>query len=306
MKVVITGATGFVGQWLINELLQQGDDITIIARNPEHISEEWRKRIHIVKASLWNLKDLRTEDFTCETADIFFHLGWAGTSGLERADYDLQIQNLHASCEAVKLAKRLQCGRFVNAGSIMEYEVIHSIPQDAVLPGMGNVYSVAKLAADFLGKIIATNEGIDYINVIISNIYGAGERSARFLNTTLKKMLNNKEIPLTHCRQMYDFIYVSDAVKAIALAGKIGEKNSAIYIGNTEQYPLKDFIIQMKEVLGSQSELLFGKVPLTGATIEYNDFDSKKLEKMGFKPEISFAHGIELTRDWILEEDNEH
>lgn len=71
-----------------------------------------------------------------------------------------------------------------------------------------------------MAKIVSVNAEIEYINVIISNIYGAGEESERFFNTTLRKMMNHEKIPLTHGEQMYDFIYVSDAVRAIILAGK--------------------------------------------------------------------------------------
>lgn len=304
MRAIVTGATGFVGKWLVNELLQQNDDVTVIVRNRERIPEEWKTSLHIIESSLEKISQLTKKDFYGENADIIFHLAWDGTSGPERAETGRQLRNVQYTCDMVKLAKMLNCSRFVNAGSIMEYEAMQYIPADGTVPGMGYIYSTAKLAADFMAKTVAVNSGIEYINVIISNIYGAGEESERFFNTTLKKMMNHDKIPLTHGEQMYDFIYVTDAVKAIILAGKKGEKNTAYYIGNSTQYPLKHFIIQMKEVLESRSELGFGEVPFRGNGLSYNEFDTGRLVHLGFRPEVDFAKGIYLTREWMLKGEN--
>lgn len=306
MKIVVTGATGFVGKWLVKELLKQGDEVTVVVRSKMRIPDEWTSKVQIVETDLEGLSKLDKKDFPWDCADMFFHLAWAGTAGMERANTELQLQNVQAACDAVRLASRLECGRFVNAGSIMEYEAMQYISADGSTPGMGNIYSTAKLTADFMAKTVATKEGIAYINVVISNIYGAGEKSARFLNTTLRKMLHNESVELTHGCQLYDFIYVTDAAKQIVLAGKCGEANSVYYIGNSVPRPLKDFVIEMKQTLCSDSELIFGKVPFSGAMLTYNEFDTAKLEKIGFVPEVTFAEGLKLTRDWILEEESEY
>ena len=300
MKIVVTGATGFVGKWLVNELLHQNDAVTVLVRNKERIPKEWNGSVRVVEASMKQASCLEKQDFPDGEADIFMHLAWAGTSGFDRADSHLQLQNVQFACDMAELAGKLHCSRFVNAGSIMEYEAMRYIPEEGAMPGRGYIYSTAKLAADFMAKVSASNVGIEYINLIISNIYGAGERSARFLNTTLKKMLNHERIPLTHGKQLYDFIYASDAAKAMALAGKKGKGNTAYYIGNSKQYPLKDFVLQMKKVLGSQSELLFGEVPFQGVMLSYDEFGTDKVERLGYRPEIDFAKGINFTKEWIL------
>lgn len=299
MKIVVTGATGFVGKWLVNELLAQRDDVTILVQNKNKVPAEWNGIVHMAEASLEQICRLERSDFPDGGADILFHLAWSGVSGQKRADSRLQIQNLQYTVDSVALAKRLGCHRFVNAGSIMEYEAMSYIPAGKAEPGMGNIYSTAKLAADFMAKTTAVNQGMEYINLIISNIYGVGEYSERFLNSVLRKMLNHEPVPLTQGEQLYDFIYASDAAKAMALAGKKGEKNSAYYIGNIEQFPLKCFVRKMKEILESKSELQFGKVPFQGVMLSYKEFDTGKLECLGFRPEIDFETGIKKTKVWM-------
>lgn len=306
MKYIVTGAAGFVGQALVNELISEKNQVLVLVRNTCKIPCEWKenKLLTILAVEMKNYSeianDIKERDF-----DVFIHLAWAGTSGMERADVDLQLNNVRYCCDAVRLAASLGCKKFLNAGSIMEYEAMQFIPKDGSQPGMGNIYSTAKMTADFMAKATSVKEGINYNNIIISNIYGAGEKSQRFLNTTLRKMMKNESIPLTHGEQLYDFIYIDDAVKAIR---KVAENddicNEAVYIGNSVQRPLKEFILEMKEAAGSTSELLFGKIPFNGALLCYNEFDTLKLEnRLEFTPTISFAKGIELTKQWLEEQE---
>ncbi len=302
MNILVTGATGFVGKWLVDELLDQEDNITVIVRNKAKLAEEWKHSLHIIETPLEQVFKLEQNDFPDGKIDILFHMAWGGVSGQKRMDSRIQVQNVQYTVEILELAKRLHCRRFVNAGSIMEYEALQYVSAKNARPGMGKMYGAAKAAANFVAKSMAINEGMEYINLIISNIYGAGEHSERFLNTTLRKMLNHERIPLTYGVQLYDFIYGTDAAKAMVLVGKKGEKNSEYYIGNKMQYPLKQFVIRMKEIVGSSSELMFGKVPFQGIMLKYDEFDTGKIEQLGFKPEIDFEKGVQLTRDWIVEE----
>ncbi len=302
MRAIITGATGFIGQWLVKELYRIGFDITVIAHNLKNVPDIWKENIDVVKCDIAHYQDLQKHHFRYTNFDFFFHLAWAGTSGTERADFNLQLKNSYAACEAVNLAKRLSCRRFINAGSIMEYEAMTYVPQDGTEPSAGYMYSISKLTADFMAKTLAVWENIDYINIIISNIYGAGEKSARFLNQLLRKLISNQKIPLTTGEQLYDFIYVTDAVRGIILAAQKGKNCSSYYIGNQAPQPLKQFILQAKEVLKSDSELAFGEVTFKGAKLTYKEFDTNKLYDLGFKTEISFQKGIQMTAEWIKKE----
>ena len=157
----------------------------------------------------------------------------------------------------------------------MEYECLSDFMQNSV-PPINNCYSVSKYTADFMTQAIANNIGIEYVGIVISNIYGEGEESKRFINTTIKKMIKGESIELSSCEQLYDFIYISDAVRAIYLVAKAGMNNQRYYIGSIEQIPLKQYVIQMKEVCNSNSELLFGKIKSSSKGLDYSVIDSKK------------------------------
>lgn len=303
MRAIVTGATGFIGKWLVEELLSQQDEVIVIVKDKTKVPKGWKGRVGVVEKPAERLMELDISDFGGKPVDLFFHFAWAGVSGKEHEKVEIQLHNIEGAYCALKLAMHLRCARFINAGSIMEYEVMESVPCDREMPKRGDIYGTAKLAADFMAKIMAMQGNLIYINAVISNVFGVGENSGRFVNKTLRKMLKNEDIKLTDCTQLYDFIYISDAVKAIILAGKKGKSNSIYYIGNSRQYPLKRFVLQMKEILGSESNLLFGFADFKGISLSYDRFATNTLQQMGFKPEISFEQGIILTRNWILKSD---
>lgn len=294
MKAVVTGATGFLGTHLVEELISQGYEVIAVGRDISKMPEEWRKdnRIECVEYSVEILSKMQ--------ADVFFHLAWSGTAGNDRADVSMQLDNVKLACEAVTVAKAMGCKRFVHAGSLMSYEVVNSFSNEKFIPGKARVYSIAKLSAEYMSKTIAIAEQIEYVNVIISNVYGVGERSARFINSTVKKILSNETIPLTAGTQQYDFIYVTDAVKAFILVAEKGQNLANYYIGNSKQIPLREFVERMYKVLDSSSELQFGVVPMEAIVLDYNELDTGRLEReLGFVPQVSFEEGIKRLSDWL-------
>ena len=117
----------------------------------------------------------------------------------------------------------------------------------------------------------------------------------------IKKMNSGEICELSEGKQMYDFIYIDDAVKAIELCGRAGKNKSEYYIGNSKQYPLREFVIKMNEIINNGSELRFGAVKSQGPFLSYQEFDTYKLEKeFNFRPDISFAEGVNNTLEWLV------
>lgn len=156
MKAIVTGATGFIGTWLVRELLEKGYDVFALIRDRNRVPILWRDRVHIIEKDFKNMKESEKKDLT--GADYFFHLAWTGTSGILRSYTDMQLKNVQYACEALEFADEIGCRRFINAGSIMEYEMICHIKENDKLIGLGNIYSIAKLTADVMLKTLATQK----------------------------------------------------------------------------------------------------------------------------------------------------
>ena len=291
-RIVIWGGAGFVGRHLV-EHLKGRHHVTVIERSVDMVPASWKQEDGILVVGQEDIDKL-------EQADVMYFLAWNGTSGDLRGDVDVQLANIRLACSAVEAAAKLHCQRFVYAGSIMEYEAIEFLNKDGNVPGLNYLYSASKLTADYYAKILANSLGIVYCNALISNIYGPGEVSQRFVVTMCRRLMNHEDIALTEGTQLYDFIYISDAVEALSCIGTAGKSNCTYYIGNKEQKPLRQYIEQMKELLGSRSKLQFGAVGFSGVALTYKEFDTHKLyDELGFQCKVGFAEGISKTADWL-------
>lgn len=300
-KVIITGASGFVGSYLVNEFLSNGYEVTAVVRNEKSDVSAFQKKenINIVYCELKDIQTLKEK--LSGQYDYFLHFAWESSAGQGRGNYELQLKNVEYSCNCVKVAKLLGCKRFVFAGSIMAYEAKEFVLKNGAEPTSAYIYSIAKLTASMMAKTVAVQNNIEFIDVVISNIYGVGEKSERFLNATVKKIVSGTEsIDLTTCEQLYDFIYVTDAVRQIKLATEKGEGLNSYYIGNKEQFKLRKFVEKIKIALNSDVKLNFGAVEFSGAYFEYkNVIDTDSVFNLGFVTEIDFETGVKLLKDSI-------
>lgn len=300
MKVYLTGATGFVGRYLVRELLSNNCVVCLIVRNKDKIESDWHNKVSYIEAEMSKYDEIILDDFEKEDC-VFIHMAWNATSGNGRSNVDVQLDNIQYSCAAVRLAKRLGCRRFIYAGSIMEYDAAALMGvNENVAPTENMIYSIAKMTADLMCKTECIKLELEYVHVIISNIYGVGEKSERFLNSTLRKMINGEKLLLSSCEQRYDFIYATDAVHEIYLVTMKGKNLENYYIGNPKIKFLKEYVLEMKGITKSSSELVFGAIPIYGSSLTYEEFDINKIEReFGYTPKISFEDGISLIlEDW--------
>lgn len=299
-KVIITGADGFVGSYTVNYFLMQGVEVLAldISDVPKRLIPDG-VNLKYIQCDIADTQAMK-QNIQSDHYDTFIHFAWAGSAGPARVDYNLQLQNALNTVECMKIAKELGCIRFVCAGSIMEYEVEAAIHEQGSRPGMGYIYGMGKHIAHCLCKSIAVNIGIELIWPMITNAYGVGELSPRFVNTTLRKCIKGELLQFTAATQNYDFVYVSDVAKAFYCIAKNGKPFCEYMIGSGQARPLKEFILEMQRECAPELIPQFGDIPFTGTNLPLSIFDtSNTVQDTGFRPEISFAQGTRMTMEWL-------
>lgn len=299
-KVIVTGANGFVGSAVCRELIEQGIEVIAVVRHLDKSVSDLSVShgLRVVSADLSEFRTLskRIHD---RDVDTLYHFAWTGSAGQLRGNMDIQMKNVKYTCETVKAAAEIGCKRFVFASSIMEYEITKIMETEAT-PDINTMYCSAKVAANYMARTIAGYLKVDYIRAVISNIYGPGESSPRLINTSLRKMLIGEHCSFSSGNNMYDFIYVTDAVKALVALGKAGKVNRSYYIGSQNPKPLKEFLIEMRDCVDPNIQIGLGEIPFNGASLSYDEFDINAVkEDTGFISEISFKEGIEKTILWL-------
>ncbi len=301
MKAIVTGANGFVGSNLVKKLIE--NNIEVLAIDISFLNSRLCKSdlIKTLELSIEKISELE-QMVEPKSYDVFYHFAWIGSAGPLRTDEKIQTQNALWTVECLRTASKIGCQKFICAGSIMEYEVHEAMYAQGSKPGAAYIYGVGKVLAHELCKPIANQIGIDLIWTYITNAYGIGEKSPRFINTTLRKIIHNEPLEFTAGTQNYDFIYIDDVANAFYLLGLYGKANKGYMIGSGTARPLKDFIIEMCDANADNNKPLFGNVPFTGVNVSLDVFSIAEIVKdCGFKPTTSFAEGTIKTLKWLKE-----
>lgn len=297
-NVIVTGANGFIGKTLVKALLEK--EYKVVALDVT-FDDELSTNSNVTCIDVHNKKvaELKS-DIPEETYDCFFHLAWAATSGPGRADYLIQLDNVKLACDYIMLCSEIGCKRVVYASSINEMETYEYLQSDDIEPAGGYIYGTGKLAAHLMGETVAKLNNVEFIPVIITNIYGVGERSARMIYTSIVKLIEGEHCSFTEGNQTYDFIYITDAINSIIEVSEKGKGFNRYYIGSGEPKPLRDYLIRMRDIVDPEAEIGLGDIPFKGIDISYAQFELKKVEKdTGYKNQITFDEGIKMTADWI-------
>lgn len=297
-RVIITGADGFIGSNVIKLLLEKGVEILAIdimdrpQRLYPHPLLTYKKIDLFTKQEL--LKQIEKNKY-----DTWMQFAWKGVSGLEREDYELQIKNANICLECMKIASYLGCKKYIVPGSIMEYEVVSAIHSQRAITNKEYLYGLGKLISHYTCKAAATEIGIELLWGVVTNAYGPGEYSKRLINNTISKAINGEPLEFSSGVQNYDFVYIDDVARAFYLISCYGKPSCEYVIGSGEARPLKQFIMEMLNILGVIDGYVFG-VKKESYCLPLEIFNTYKTRKdTGFIAEVPFADGIVRTREWI-------
>ena len=304
-KVVITGATGMIGLNLINYLLEKDIEVLAIIRR-----DSSRKKllpvcdkVKVIECNLEELKVIKIE----EKYDTFIHLAWDGTFGDSRNNVEAQLKNIEYTLDAVELAKKLGCSKFIGAGSQAEYGRVEGIIKPTTPTNPENSYGMSKLCAGQLSRILANQLGIEHVWTRILSVYGPYDNDNTMVMSSIREMVENNSSPdYTKAEQIWNYIYAEDVAKAFYLIGEKG-KNSSIYcIGSGTQRPLYEYIQEIRDNINKNIKLNIGAKEYSENQVMNLCADISNLTKdTGFVPEVNFEEGIIKTINYYKEKINE-
>ena len=292
-RAIVTGANGFVGHHLVQQLAEAGYSVVSVVRNrEENIDNIKNLHTHIVYCDLKEINRLPEQCPDMENA-LFFHLAWAGSSGDARGDYRLQMKNALYTVDALKAAKKIGCRKVIAAGSVTQLMYRDFVHQDGVQPEITVCYAIGKETAEMMCKCVSTEVKMDFSWTYISNFYGADDPTQNFINFLIENYTSGKVPTLTSAKQMADFMYVSDVARALVAIGEKGQKNTSYYVGYGSPKPLEYFIQKVHDMISPDLPTGIGLKEFQGETVDYTKIDHKKLFRdTGFEPMITFEEGI--------------
>ena len=319
MRVIVTGATSFIGRAVTKELLAGGPHVFAVVRPdspglprlemlaPEAEGKSGRKG-ECLTFLPFALKDIRKLE-SCPAlvpssalkshsapkgmAELWLHLGWEGAGSANRQDPHVQARNIGYALDSLHTAARLGCARFLFCGSQAEYGIVDGIMGEEILCHPVSEYGKDKLEVCRRAGEDAKALGIDYIHARIFSVYGPGDHPWSLVSTCLDTFLKGGRMELGACTQQWNFLHVRDAARA--LTGLLLAKVPAgVYnVAGEDTRSLKSFVEQMHRLCGERGTCEYGKRPPNAEGVVSLVPDIRKLkEAAGFAQEISFEDGI--------------
>lgn len=291
MRVLVTGAGGFVGTHLIGQLAAAGHEVVALYRSEEGRARREPARPGIVSAVVdLNHADRVAACLAEHRPEALFHLAWYANP----ADYLVSRENLAsltATSGLVESALASGCGTFVMAGSCAEYARKDRIltEEDPVDPQ--TLYGACKHAAWLVARALAAAAGARLVWGRVFHLHGPGEDGRRLIPWVAEQVRAGRAVDLTDGTQVRDHLHVADV--ASGLLTLLSAPSSGIYnICSGEPVSLRHVLEIVGELAGDTSLLRFGARSHRPGEAMFLAGDSARLRQLGWAPRFGLRDGL--------------
>lgn len=299
VRALVTGASGFLGRALVNELLNQGHEVVGCVRQGRTLeNQRGREGYSEVHADLDEYRELPNR--VVGSVDTFYHFAWQGIFGEAFHDHHLQLSNAAYSADAAAAAAALGARSFIFAGTVNQYSALEIANDSSDRPmRYTNVYGTSKLSAEIICKTIATNRNMKFNSGRIAMVYGEGNSSQMLPNVVISQLHQGFTPQLLPGDALYDLIYVHDVARAFVAIGQGGADRRSYYIGSRTPRTFRNLFSEIRDVVAPGMGLDFGAFANENP-IPYDLIDMESLHRdTGFESSANFKETIRTTADWL-------
>jgi UDP-glucose 4-epimerase len=295
--VMVSGANGFVGRSLVEELVSRGIYVYCLLRRHTDVPLPERSGRRYLDAS--DFGECRAALAGPPEIDVYFDLAWSGVGAVDRNRLALQAENIRNAVALFELACEAGIRRYVGVGSASEYACA-SMPIDGRgLPGPSDLYGAAKAAVHLMIHKGSTQRGVDYCRVIFPSLYGPDRMDGNVVSYAIQKLLNHEKTSFTRLEHQWEYLYVEDAVRALIAIAEQGKPGSSYPVGSVDgPRPLSYYVGVVRDTIAPGAVLGIGELPYKNATIDNCVMDDSVMRlETGYSPRIPFSEGIGRTID---------
>lgn len=303
-KVLVTGATGFIGASLVEKLVKEECDVAVILRKNSNL---WRLGKVINKIKIYNcdITDANELDKIADeiSPEYIFHLATYGAY-FYQSDDDLIIKtNIIGTKNMVEAFSRVNYKSFVNIGSSSEYGIKSENMRETDVLEPINMYGVTKATSTLYCSMIHKTQNKPIGTVRLFSVYGSYEDKTRLFPSVILACLNGENPKLANADAVRDFIYIKDVINFLTMVAfneKIGGK---IYnLGNGQQHAISEIADQIIKGTHAFVNPEWGQLKGRASdTIKWEADMSFVKRELGWESEFSLEKGIEDSIKWFIE-----
>lgn len=285
-RVLLTGATGFIGSHLAEALLTAGYEVVALRR----IGSDLRRLAGVGNQLRWINSDEPDWEaqLLAQQPKILVHAAWlGGVSAGQRDDWPAQLANLDFLLRLLELLAQGPLRQVVALGSQAEYGAFEGRVDEAYPPRPTTAYGAVKLAALQMLRAFCEIRGLSWQWLRIFAAFGPREDRHWFVSHVITTLLvAEKPLALTAGEQRYDYSYVRDLAGAVCQVLKAGSAQSGVYnIGANAAIALRELVGIAQELTGAKSEVQLGAIPYREGQVMHLEGNSDRFEHV-FGPVI--------------------
>lgn len=302
-KVLVTGASGFVGANLVRRLLLDGHEVHVALRE-EH--KHWRlqdlgREISIHTVDIQDAAKLK-KVFTAVKPSWIFHTAVYGAYSSQTNLTQMIATNIQGTANLLTIASEIGFDAFVNTGSSSEYGYTKSPPTEDSPLVPNSHYAITKASATYLAQLTASTTGLQIPTLRLYSVYGQYEEPTRLFPTLLAHAQRGTLPPLVGKKSAHDYVYIDDVVDAYILAAKtkLKERAAIFNIGSGKQTTMEELVSLVRKKFNIHSQPQWGSMPARSWDSTSWVADPTKAHKvLKWQAKSTLVDGLQQTSTWL-------
>jgi len=308
VRVVVTGAAGFIGSHLVESLLADGYDVVGVDGFTDYYPRPLKER-NLARArenGRFRLLEGCLQDLELpallEGADQVYHLAaQAGVRASWGRDFAVYTEhNVLATQRLLEAAVEAGVPRLINASSSSVYGDAATLPlrEDAVCRPV-SPYGVTKLAAEHLALLYHRNHALPTVSLRYFTVYGPRQRPDMAFHRFLAAARDRAPVSVFgDGAQTRDFTYVTDIVSATRAAAVSGRPGCVYNVGGGERVAINDVLRLVERVTGLRLRVQHEEAQKGDMRDTFADTGAARRD-LGFRSSVSLEEGLEREWEWL-------
>ncbi|MEA2634878.1 MAG: hypothetical protein QOH92_1645 [Chloroflexota bacterium] len=296
MRILVTGAAGFVGARTVRRLVGEGHDVGALLRpGGQRARLEGVEPITPIECDLAD-QDAVGRALAAWKPDACIHLAWYAVPG-KYLDARENLDCLEMSLGLLEVLARSGCRHIVMTGTCAEYDTDLGYLRESGPTRPATLYAATKLSLGTMAAIRAVQLGITLSWARLFYLYGPQEDGRRMVPSLIRALLERKPFKATSGRQVRDYLHVDDVASALGRLATTGA-GGTFNVCSGDPVQVRDLMATLGRLAGQPDVIRFGELPDRDWEPPFICGDSSRLRATGWAPAYELDAGLRQTLDW--------